>query len=554
MEGSSVQHPTASVAFDSSQRYIGEQEGTTSSSSAPGARTDHGMATPQLLLPALARAFSLSESSDPDDPEYMDALREIREIHKGAGWVVVQVRSHGFSLGDDLVWDLPGELARFREVLEAAGIRELRFQELLPSDLLADFFSRLSPGYGPPESLPSSRFRGLEDHIGFSFRQSDSPLPGMSGRIQDLFRTRTSPAVHGSKASEPAATRAEGEPAVPKVEESAGAESLAEPKRLPRELAEEVETYFASSAHLKRESEQRLRAGAAGLAEARNLNALGDLIGLLVQSGNTEVSDEAGIELARDLVTPALASYLVAKLGAAREEEIRGRLTRIVGRIGREGALALSDALGEARDRSERRIFLGALMTLGPLAAEMARRMVEDPRWFVVRNGVAVLGQVGGDEAGELLTETLTNEDARVRVASILALVKVGSIRAEPLLLGMLDDPAPEVRAVACRGLGVLRSESGLRALEYLLKDEAVDVQIESLRALGQIGNPRSVPLIERKAFGRFFSKPPREVRIAAFRALGAIGTARCLDSLNKGARDRDKEVREAVKPILSEF
>jgi HEAT repeat protein len=193
------------------------------------------------------------------------------------------------------------------------------------------------------------------------------------------------------------------------------------------------------------------------------------------------------------------------------------------------------------------------MVRLGPLALEMAQRMMTDPRWFVVRNGVAVLGELGGEDAVAHLTATLANGDSRVRKETILSLAKVGGGDAEMLLLGMLDDGEGEVRAAACRALGVLRSHRAYRPLLQLLKDHDPEVQAECLHALGQIGDPGAVPFIEKKATGGLFSRPPREVRIAAFRALASIGTARALKILEKGVKDRDSDVQTVAKALTKE-
>ncbi|MFH1763847.1 MAG: HEAT repeat domain-containing protein, partial [Gemmatimonadota bacterium] len=238
---------------------------------------------------------------------------------------------------------------------------------------------------------------------------------------------------------------------------------------------------------------------------------------------------------------------------AARDEDERSRIAKVISRTGREGALALADALGESRDRSERRAFSDAMVTLGPLALEMAQRMMTDPRWFVVRNGVAVLGELGGEDAVSHLTATLANGDSRVRKETILSLAKVGGGDAEMLLLGMLDDGEGEVRAAACRALGVMRCHRAYRPLLQLLKDRDPEVQVECLQALGQIGDPGAVRFIEKKATGGLLSRSPREVRIAAFRALASIGTARALKTLEKGIKDRDSDVQTVAKALARE-
>jgi len=257
------------------------------------------------------------------------------------------------------------------------------------------------------------------------------------------------------------------------------------------------------------------------------------------------------VALGRELAKPAVASHLVGRLGRSKNEAERAGLIRLLSRIGQEGAVALSDALGEARHRSQRRAFMDALRAMGPYGLERAQRMVEDPRWYVVRNGAALLGDLGGEGAVSYLTVILANGDPRVRKESVLSLAKVGGGDAEMLLIGMLGDSDPDVRTATCRALGSMKSTRAVKALVGTLKDESPDVQIEGLRALGQIGDPGVVRTIEKRAFGGILSRPSTEIRIAAFRALAGIGTFGALRLLEKGSKDSDPAVRTVVKALL---
>ncbi|MDX1568664.1 MAG: HEAT repeat domain-containing protein, partial [Longimicrobiales bacterium] len=120
------------------------------------------------------------------------------------------------------------------------------------------------------------------------------------------------------------------------------------------------------------------------------------------------------------------------------------------------------------------------------------------------------------------------------------------------LLLGMVDDPDPDVRAAVATALGALGLD---RAVKFLLErleiesEEKVEVQI--LRALGALGDPGAVPSIEKRAVGTFFSKPSTPLRVAAYRALGSIGTPRATQLLREARDDRDDDVRRAVRSML---
>ena len=509
------------------------------------------MATPQLLLSAFARAYSLTGISTGEDPELAEAFQEVRELQAQEGWIVFRVQGDGISIGGEPVSDLYGEVGKLRGALDDAGVKEVRLQELVDQETLEAFLKKLHPSSAKEGELPSHRFRGLEDGIGLSFQTVSDPLPGMVGGIQGLFGSRVLPAldedwIGGGGAPE------EGESGVGAFESALSQEvpGFGGLEGLPPDLSQELQTYFQSYHVLKTESENRIRTAATRLREARDYRSLVKLVSVLVESGVGLADDEA-LALAEELTTPTVASFLVAQIAASTDEEEKEQGTWTLSRIGPEGPLALRDALEESPDRAARRNILDALLTLGPGAFEMAREMLGDPRWYVVRNGVTILGELGGEEAVGHLTGTLAAKDPRVRKETIMALTKIGGHDAEMLILGMLEDAAPQVRATACRVLGATGSQRAVKALLPLLEDDDQDAQVECLQALGNIGDPAAVRPIVKKATGGFFSRPPREVRITAFRALAGMGTPEALRTLQKGINDGDEGIRTVCKALL---
>ncbi len=107
-----------------------------------------------------------------------------------------------------------------------------------------------------------------------------------------------------------------------------------------------------------------VRDAAASLREANSLDVLADAVERLARAGGDE-PDEAGVAMARALLTPGVASRLVARLGQAREEERHADMVGICARLGRDMALALADALSDTTDRFARRAYLDAMVAMG---------------------------------------------------------------------------------------------------------------------------------------------------------------------------------------------
>ena len=121
-------------------------------------------------------------------------------------------------------------------------------------------------------------------------------------------------------------------------------------------------------------------------------------------------------------------------------------------------------------------------------------------------------------------------------------------------MYGMLEDPDPEARLAAATAAGALKVERALKPLLRLLEDgDDVDVTIGVLRALGQLGDPGAVNLIEKSAVVSLFSQPPTDVRIVAYRALFSIGTPHARDLVEQAVDDKDPEVQRFVREMLGE-
>lgn len=316
----------------------------------------------------------------------------------------------------------------------------------------------------------------------------------------------------------------------------------------PDAFREALET-FVDRPPLDRDGLGReLRAQSVALREAGRLDPIADAVERLAL-GSGDPPDEAAVAMARQLLSPGVASRIVARLAATREEGRRAELVRVCAAVGHEMAVAVSDALSDTTDRAARRAYMEAMVALGPVGMPVLEEMMEDGRWFVVRNAVAVLGEVGGDRAVERITATLAHPHARVRREALLSLARVGGEDAGLLISGMIADPDPDVRLAAAMAAGVLGVDRALRPLLALLEEEKDDaVVVGILGGLGQLGDPGAVPAIEKHALASLFSRPAPEVRIAAFRALHRIGTPHARKLVADAAEDRNPEVQAAVR------
>ncbi|MEM7415005.1 MAG: HEAT repeat domain-containing protein [Gemmatimonadota bacterium] len=272
---------------------------------------------------------------------------------------------------------------------------------------------------------------------------------------------------------------------------------------------------------------------------------------LIMEAGDPP--DTQLVELAGSIMPMRVLERVVRRMGSERTEERRSDYYRLCSTLGEEMAEAIKNELGETTtDRLARRIYCEALTEMGPVGRAKIESMIDDDNQFIVRNAVSILGDIGGDNAVELVTSALANSDRRVRREALKSLAKLGDPAAGEWVLGFLDDPDEEVRMAAAVASGELKVGRALRPLLTMLDEaKSSDQSVPIIRALGHIGDPGAVPSLEKFAVPGLLRRPSTDVRIAAYRALHQIGTPHAKQLLIDVAKDKDEDVKDAVKGML---
>jgi HEAT repeat protein len=213
--------------------------------------------------------------------------------------------------------------------------------------------------------------------------------------------------------------------------------------------------------------------------------------------------------------------------------------------------------LAEEQDWEIRRTLLSYLAGRGRAAVPALLRRLNDESWYLVRNVILILGEIG--DAGTIgpIAGLLVHKETRVRREAATALGKIGGPRAFAILSESLDDP--DIGEVAARALATIDRQRTVDT--FLHRTERVSPfgkgnrQLrEAITALGELGANESVPRLQTILL-RGFWLPPRTgdpVRIAAAWALRRIGTADAMAAVERGVRVFRGPVRRACSEILS--
>lgn len=525
------------------------------------------MTQPQNAVIALARAYSLSELFPVEDPRIREELEEAAGRLEGP--LMLRPEDGTLLAGGAGLPDTDGSVSELARDLELAGVAEIRLPADVDPATLVTFVRSLRQGSGAGDGGDTARsFSEDLREIEVVFAERGPERAGAARSVSGLFEggdrrsaggvaepgTRQRPAGVEEAAPEPGATPGEEKEGEEEVDEGkTGAEEDAADPAVS-ELEDLTDRYVSAPPDERAALEEELRSGAEEAESAWSIEELAGTVRRLALHATSGDGDAEALRLARDLLKPSVAARLALEIGGVRDEDRRDALVEATAELGGEMGPAIGEALADTGDRAARRTYIQAMVALGDDARPEVETMLEDSRWFVVRNGVRILGEIGTEDDIEHLTSPLAHADPRVRRETVRSLAKIGGEDAVMLLQGMVDDADPDVRAAVATALGALGEDRAVKLLlQRLEKEEAENTQVQILRALGGLGDPGAVPAIEKRAVAGFFNRPPRPVRIAAYRALASIGTPHAMELLREAVEDRDEEVRNAVRSALSD-
>jgi HEAT repeat protein len=249
----------------------------------------------------------------------------------------------------------------------------------------------------------------------------------------------------------------------------------------------------------------------------------------------------------RRLQRPSILQGLANLLASNRDA--RETCVRVLSSAGDTGADVLIDKLIGSEVSGERRLYLEALRQC-PAAAKSLIHLLQDDRWYVVRNAASLIGELRAVEADRRLIELMSHRESRVRQAVAVALGKVGTPRALLSLLQCLNDESPDVRLQAVWAIAASRNPRAVPwIIEALDNEQDLDVQGALIAALGSSPTDDGVARLIRAAeAGGMLVRKPTTLRLKAIEALGEAGTPAARQALARMASDRDGDVRKAVE------
>ena len=226
----------------------------------------------------------------------------------------------------------------------------------------------------------------------------------------------------------------------------------------------------------------------------------------------------------------------------------------------RPAAHHLVHCLEAETDKDRRSRLLGALRAIGRNGVPVLKEALASPHWFMVRNAVVLLGEIGVPSTFQEVALALEHRDPRVRRAAVIAVRNLGSPQdaAETLAKALPREEAP-LQLEILAALGELRQASCVPAVVELVHgtrgtgEDALRVRLRAVEVLGLVASPLSVPALQElfRKKGLLGGRESTAIRLEAARALARINTREAREAI---ALALDAEPHEDVKAVLRQY
>lgn len=239
-------------------------------------------------------------------------------------------------------------------------------------------------------------------------------------------------------------------------------------------------------------------------------------------------------------------------------EPLRPDIQRILLIGGEKAVELLLSAVISAQEAVARRHYFNTIILFGPSIRPNVEARIHGAQWFVIRQMVSILGELGDMAAIDALEAAYSHPDARVKKEILKSFVKLPCARSTAALIKALDETEESLVCHAAISLGMLKDTSSIDLLARIaMKRDAFSEPKESVKeavkALGNIGDAKCVPylrdiLLRKVWLGR---RSNEEIQVLAANALALIGNAEAYDAVEKVFKHSTGELYNICKRIL---
>ena len=206
-------------------------------------------------------------------------------------------------------------------------------------------------------------------------------------------------------------------------------------------------------------------------------------------------------ETVREFARPDLMETLAGEL-AKRSTADRNAIIDVLKSIHEVSIPALLKRLTEEEVAFGRKTILTTLGQFGEATRPYLYDWLDDERWYVLRNAIDLLSNVGGSDDSARIISCLEHKNSQVRLSALRFLTRHPIDVPDDKIQALLNDADREIRSRMIYALGVLRGRRALDQLLELAKKPAfgegdVHTRENAVKGIGRVGGDDSVGFLK---------------------------------------------------------
>lgn len=204
------------------------------------------------------------------------------------------------------------------------------------------------------------------------------------------------------------------------------------------------------------------------------------------------------------IATPSRLEWLLEEY--LHQKEQRRKAGRLLSVLGRPAAGWLINALGQSKERSERRLLLALLLEIGPAARdELLERLNRDAPWYLLRNIIRLLGEIGDGPCMDAILPCFAHKDLRVKKEVLVAAGNIAGPGLNDFLLQALQHGPRQLLGTVITLIGETENDRFVTPLCELLEHNPFtnqshrdELERKICRAMGRIGSKKAIPALKK--------------------------------------------------------
>lgn len=255
-------------------------------------------------------------------------------------------------------------------------------------------------------------------------------------------------------------------------------------------------------------------------------------------------------EVARALVDEKSALFFIKKITELELTKV-DELSDVFIMLGETIIKYLLESLFSEETPKGRRIISRIITKFGRKAIPHILSYLHRKEWFIVRNSLFLLGEIGERKGISIISPFLVHHDERIQKEAIIALSKIPHKDTLSILLKALDDVKPKIKPLVIRAIGELRDTTTELLMVNYTEAPQDEIRKEALLALAKMKSGYALSIAKDWLNKKGTSK---ELIDTAFHAIELLGSPQAVDAIESYLFDVERHKMEMAVDVLSKI